>query len=89
MSDHDWGRGAVKVVDMVSHEGEPNGSMLVGVVSDCDELLDADPCSMVWTVSDDESEEPEVSLTVAQFAELLADAKSWRAHVKGCYGCCT
>lgn len=79
---HNWGAGAptVEVVDYVADDGSHNGSALVGIVSDCDELLDADPCSMEWTCSDDESEEAEVSLTVSQFAELYEDAMAWRKH---------
>ncbi len=96
---HDWGRGAavndasspfanLSMVDCVADDGSgravENGTLLYGVVSDCDALLDADSGSMEWTVTDDGSEEDEVSLTVSQFAGLLRKAQAWDRATRLC-----
>lgn len=81
MNSHDWGRSALTVVDCIADDGSSNGQALLGVVSEwASEDTDAQS-SMVWEVGDDEDYEDEVSLTVSQFASLLADAQSWRRHV--------
>lgn len=63
-------------------DGKPNGVGLPGVGNVwTDDLLADVESDTVWEAGlDVEREEPEVSLPVSQFAELLAKAKKWDSH---------
>lgn len=70
------------LVDYVSADGRFNGSAYADIVSDFDEANAVPEHPMEWTCQDDtEFEEPEVSLTVSQFAELRHKAQLWDRHI--------
>jgi len=81
------GLDGLSVHDWVSDEGLPNGQSLEGVVSEWASEDTEAQSSMEWVVSDDGSEEDEVSMTVSQFATLLHESKLWRRHKATCDGC--
>lgn len=72
----------------VTDAGTANGFRWIGPGSDYEDSLREPEYETTWVCeADDTPEEAEVSLTVTQFAELLAKAKLWDRHKVGCIGC--